>query len=381
MKRLLLCFLLLLFITSTSFTISPYGRIGLYVGAHGGEHEFDDPQLVTNYGIFMGGGLEFLMGKKSAIYLGLSTLPNQHSVSNVSFDFGFRTHFGDSRLGMFLDFNSPTYIYHVNADYEDLVMLSGFIIGALIDIDQPFFLMVGYRHEEGEDSELNEQYTNDGLLVGLRFQHKKYNEPRTDKPKKKTAKTYTDPLVALVDNDIMPRGHKNKYGPSENITRSEAVYTFRYAYNVPDPKYNLVEGEQFVDVPQRHGYYESVMVMYQQGKVNGYASKDDPSKRVFYPDRKLTRKDAMLMTARMEQIDITSPFVVRTKLPYKDVSPQDEYYRYYQALYMLEVLDPAEKLYPDKPITRKELAQMISRMPHVKTLLIDEYNLLIKEDK
>lgn len=107
----------------------------------------------------------------------------------------------------------------------------------------------------------------------------------------------------------------------------------------------------FKDVSTNSAYYEIVHEMRDRGIISGYENGE------FRPTEVITRKHAAALVNRATKLKATKPFV-----PFKDVSTKNAFFNDVKKLQQAGIFEPDSKgnLYPNKPITRAEMAKVLS---------------------
>ena len=107
----------------------------------------------------------------------------------------------------------------------------------------------------------------------------------------------------------------------------------------------------FKDVSENSPYYEIVHEMRDRNIISGYENGE------FRPTEVITRKHAAALVNRATKLKATKPFV-----PFKDVSTKNTFFNDVKKLQQAGIFEPDAKgnLYPNQPITRAEMAKMLS---------------------
>ena len=107
----------------------------------------------------------------------------------------------------------------------------------------------------------------------------------------------------------------------------------------------------FKDVSENNPYYEIVHEMRDKRIISGYENGE------FRPTESISRKHAAALVNRATKLKATEPFV-----PFKDVSTKNAYYNDVKKLQQAGIFEPDAKgnLYPNQPITRAEMAKVLT---------------------
>ncbi len=107
----------------------------------------------------------------------------------------------------------------------------------------------------------------------------------------------------------------------------------------------------FKDVSENSPYYEIVHEMRDSNIISGYENGE------FRPTEVITRKHAAALVNRATKLKATKPFV-----PFKDVSTKNAFFNDVKKLQQAGIFEPDAKgnFYPNKPITRAEMAKVLS---------------------
>nr|WP_285853411.1 S-layer homology domain-containing protein [Sporosarcina luteola] len=107
----------------------------------------------------------------------------------------------------------------------------------------------------------------------------------------------------------------------------------------------------FKDVSKNSPYYEMVHEMRDRHIISGYENGE------FRPTEVITRKHAAALVNRATKLPARKPFV-----PFKDVSTKNAFFNDIKKLQQAGIFEPDAKgnFYPNKPITRAEMAKVLS---------------------
>ena len=107
----------------------------------------------------------------------------------------------------------------------------------------------------------------------------------------------------------------------------------------------------FKDVSKNSPYYEIVHEMRDKRIISGYENGE------FRPTESISRKHAAALVNRATKLKATEPFV-----PFKDVSTKNAYFNDVKKLQQAGIFEPDAKgnLYPNQPITRAEMAKVLT---------------------
>lgn len=103
-----------------------------------------------------------------------------------------------------------------------------------------------------------------------------------------TGTPFEDDLRALIEAGIMSGYDDGTYRPSKSVTRAEFTVFLNGALDLQMGDGELPE-EYFTDVEPDDWYFESIMIAYNNGLVNGYPGGD------FQPNKVITRQDMAMM--------------------------------------------------------------------------------------
>ena len=107
----------------------------------------------------------------------------------------------------------------------------------------------------------------------------------------------------------------------------------------------------FKDVSKNNPYYEIVHEMRDKRIISGYENGE------FRPTESISRKHAAALVNRATKLKATKPFV-----PFKDVSTKNAFFNDVKKLQQAGIFEPDAKgnLYPNQPITRAEMAKVLT---------------------
>lgn len=107
----------------------------------------------------------------------------------------------------------------------------------------------------------------------------------------------------------------------------------------------------FKDVSKNSPYYEIVHEMRDSHIISGYENGE------FRPTESISRKHAAALVNRATKLKATEPFV-----PFKDVSTKNPFFNDIKKLQQAGIFEPDAKgnLYPNQPITRAEMAKVLT---------------------
>ena len=109
--------------------------------------------------------------------------------------------------------------------------------------------------------------------------------------------------------------------------------------------------DPFKDVSKNNPYYEMVHEMRDKRIISGYENGE------FRPTESISRKHAAALVNRATKLKAVEPFV-----PFKDVSPKNAFFNDIKKLQQAGIFEPDAKgnLYPNQPITRAEMAKVLT---------------------
>jgi spore germination protein YaaH len=156
-------------------------------------------------------------------------------------------------------------------------------------------------------------------------------------------------ILYLYNKKIVSGRDTYRYVPDAGVTRAEAVALLSRVFNWEKASMN-----PFDDVPNNHWAKEPILQAYNHSIIRGVAANK------FGPEQKLTRAQLAVILQRAFDIKISG----EPKYDFKDV-PQNHWAAY--EIYTLKNKGlvggrTLEKYAPDSPVTRAELAAMVTRI-------------------
>ncbi|MGP4078037.1 S-layer homology domain-containing protein [Halobacillus sp. K22] len=178
-----------------------------------------------------------------------------------------------------------------------------------------------------------------------------------------TGTPFEDDLRALIESGIMNGYNDGTYRPSNSVTRAEFTVFLNGALDLKMGDGELPE-EHFTDVEPDDWYFESVMIAYNNGLVNGYPNGD------FQPNKVISRQDmAMMMVNAAKAKNVVSE---RKPLAFADNEEISDYaVESVERLTYLEIISGKQNqdgtlfFAPKDETSRGETAAVINRLMNV----------------
>ncbi len=155
---------------------------------------------------------------------------------------------------------------------------------------------------------------------------------------------------------------KKSYRPADPINRAELVKLLVKTIGVDVSKISVSSNKIFCDVSPNHWFAPYVSYLYSKSWIEGYKEGNCSLKRVFGPDRYITRAEVVKLiffnfTPKSKKAD-------RTTVPFSDVTKDDWFYQYVEFAYQYGIIDgfTDNTFRPYDQITRAEAAKLLARL-------------------